>query len=93
MYVLGFNDSKQLFELNQAVKENLKTYLNYYRILTDAVNIKDAFIINLGIDFEISVLPNYNSNEVLLKCINALKNATSMHYPMILHTRKSLIMS
>jgi hypothetical protein len=74
MYVLGFNDSKQLFELNQAVKENLKTYLNYYRILTDAVNIKDAFIINLGIDFEISVLPNYNSNEVLLKCINALKS-------------------
>ena len=74
MYVLGFNDSKQLFELNQAVKENLKTYLNYYRILTDAVNIKDAFIINLGIDFEISVLPNYNSNEVLLKCIDALKS-------------------
>ena len=74
MYVLGFNDSKQLFELNQAVKENLKTYLNYYRILTDAVNIKDAFIINLGIDFEISVLPNYNSNEVLLKCINTLKS-------------------
>ena len=74
MYVLGFNESKQLFELNQAVKENLKTYLNYYRILTDAVNIKDAFIINLGIDFEISVLPNYNSNEVLLKCIDALKS-------------------
>jgi hypothetical protein len=72
MYVLGFNDSKHLTELNQAVKENLKTYLGYYRILTDAVNIKDAFIINIGIDFEISVLPNYNSNEVLLKCINQL---------------------
>jgi hypothetical protein len=72
MYVLGFNDSKHLTELNQAVKENLKTYLGYYRILTDAVNIKDAFIINIGVDFEISVLPNYNSNEVLLKCINQL---------------------
>jgi hypothetical protein len=73
MYVLGFNSSKQLTTLNQAVKENLKTYLDYYRILTDAVNIKDAFIINFGIDFEISVLSNYNSNEVLLKCIDALK--------------------
>jgi hypothetical protein len=72
MYVLGFNDSKHLTELNQAVKENLKTYLGYYRILTDAVNIKDAFIINIGVDFEISVLLNYNSNEVLLKCINQL---------------------
>lgn len=73
LYVLGYNASKQLTELNQAVKENLKTYLDYYRILTDAVNIKDAFIINFGIDFEISVLSNYNSNEVLLKCVNALK--------------------
>lgn len=73
MYVLGYNSSKQLTALNQAIKENLKTYINYYRILTDAINIKDAFIINIGIDFEISVLSNYNSNEVLLKCIDALK--------------------
>ena len=73
MYVLGFNENKQLTALNQAIKENLKTYLNYYRILTDAINIKDAFVINVGIQFEISVLSNYNSNEVLLNCINALK--------------------
>jgi len=73
MYVLGYNSSKQLTQLNQAIKENLKTYLNYYRILTDAINIKDAFIINIGVEFEISVLSNYNSNEVLLKCIDTLK--------------------
>ena len=73
MYVLGYNQDKQLVELNQAIKENLKTYLNYYRILTDAINIKDAFIINIGIRFEISVLSNYNSNETLLKCIDAVK--------------------
>jgi hypothetical protein len=72
MYVLGYDSNKYLTELNDAVKENLKTYLGYYRILTDAINIKDAFIINIGIDFEISVLPNYNSNEVLLKCVNSL---------------------
>ena len=73
MYILGFNESKQLTALNTAVKENLKTYLSQYRILTDAVNIKDAFIINVGVQFEISVLSNYNSNEVLLNCINTLK--------------------
>ena len=73
MYVLGYNQSKQLVELNNAIKENLKTYLGYYRMLTDAINIKDAYIINIGIQFEISVLSNYNSNEVLLKCINAVK--------------------
>ena len=74
MYVLGYNESKQLTQLNDAIKENLKTYLGYYRILTDAVNIKDAFIINIGVDFEISVLPNFNSNEILLKCIDAVRS-------------------
>ena len=74
MYVLGFNESKQLTELNDVVKNNLKTYLNYYRMLTDAINIKDAFIINISLDFEISVLSNYNSNEVLLLCVNEVKN-------------------
>jgi hypothetical protein len=74
MYVLGYNASKQLVPLNQAIKENLKTYIDYYRILTDAVNIKDAFIVNIGVNFEISALPNYNSNEVLLSCINALQS-------------------
>jgi hypothetical protein len=73
MYVLGFNADKQLIPLNQAIKENLKTYLDHYRIVTDALNLKDAFIINIGIDFEITVLPNFNSNEVLLKCVNSLK--------------------
>ncbi len=73
LYVLGFNQNKQLTNLNQAVKENLKNYLNYYRMLTDAINIKDAFIINIGLQFEISVMSNYNSNEVLLKCIESIK--------------------
>ena len=73
MYILGYDQNKQLIALNDAVKENLKTYLDYYRILTDAINIKDAFIINIGINFEISVLPNFNSNVVKLRCIDELK--------------------
>ena len=74
MYVLGFNSSKQLVALNDAIKNNLKTYLGYYRMMTDAINIKDAFIINMALRFEISVLSNYNSNEVLLQCISSIKN-------------------
>ena len=73
MYVLGFNQNKNLVNLNDAIKNNLKTYLDYYRMLTDAVNIKDAFIINMSLRFEISVLSNFNSNEVLLNCVNELK--------------------
>lgn len=72
-YTLGYDSDKKLTQLNPATKQNLQNYLSYYRILTDAVNIKNAYVVNIGIEFEIIVLPNYNSNEVLLKCIDALK--------------------
>lgn len=74
LYTMGYDNQKKLVPLNKATKTNLRNYLSYYRMLTDAVNIKDAHIVNIGIDFEIIVLPEYNSNEVLLKCIAALKD-------------------
>jgi hypothetical protein len=42
-------------------------------MIGDSVRIKEAFPINLGVDFEIIVLPNYNSNEVLRNCITSLQ--------------------
>jgi len=74
LYTMGYNNQKKVVPLNKATKTNLRNYISYYRMLTDAVNIKDAHIVNLGIDFEITVLPEYNSNEVLLRSIAALKD-------------------
>ena len=72
-YVLGYDSNKNITELNIATKQNLANYLSFYRILTDAINIKNAYIVNIAIDFEIVVKPNYNSNEILLKCISKLR--------------------
>ena len=74
LYTLGYNAAGNFDPLNRAIKENLQVYLNQYRMLTDAINIKDAFIINIGIVFDIITLPNYNSNQVLVACINKLKD-------------------
>jgi hypothetical protein len=74
MYVLGYDNNKNLIEVNTAIKENLKVYLSEYRMLTDSINIRNAFIINIGIDFDIIPQPNYNANEVLVRCIQALKD-------------------
>lgn len=74
LYVLSYNANRQLMNCNQAIKENLLTYLTQYRMMTDAINIKDAFIINIGIEFDIITRPNYNSNEVLVKCVDKLKS-------------------
>lgn len=74
LYLLGLDSGGKLTTLNRAVKENLKTYLNEYRILTDGINISDGFVINIGIEFEISCYSNYNKSEIVAKCINELKD-------------------
>jgi len=74
LYTLGYDINKKLTPLSLAAKENLKTYLEQYRMLTDAINIKNAFPINLSIDFEITVFKKFNNQTVLLECIKALKS-------------------
>ena len=73
LYVLSQDVNRYLSTASQALKQNLATYLSQYRIVNDFINIKDGFIVNIGVNFEIIVLPNYNSNNVLFLCINALK--------------------
>jgi hypothetical protein len=74
LYVLSYNVNNQLTTSSPALKQNLTTYLSQYRMVNDSVNIKDAFIINIGVNFDIITLPEYNSNEVLFDCIEVLKD-------------------
>lgn len=74
LYVLGYDNNKNISTLNQAVKENLKTYISEYRMLTDGVNLIDGYVINIGVDFEISVYGGYNKREVLVKAQQSLAN-------------------
>jgi hypothetical protein len=74
LYLLGYDGNGKLTNLNQAVKENLKTYLNEYKVLTDGVNISDGYIINIGINFEVITLNNYNKSEVITECISEMKD-------------------
>ena len=73
MYCLGFDQNKKLIALNDAVKENIKIYLSQYRMMTDAIQIKDAWIIDISVKFAIYTQKGYNKKEVLLKCVDSLK--------------------
>ena len=41
--------------------------------MTDAINIKNAWIINIGVKFSIIARRGYNKEEVTLKCIEEIK--------------------
>lgn len=74
IYVLSYNSAGKLINATGTLKNNLSTYLSQYMMLTDALDIKDAFIVNIGVKFEILTLPSYSSRDVLLGCTTALKN-------------------
>jgi len=74
LYTLGYDTNGNLSTLNTLVKENLARYLEQFRMLTDDVNILDAFIINIGVQFDISVLRNYNVNDVLARSIGTVQD-------------------
>tara|TARA_R100000008_G_scaffold47338_1_gene28008 strand:+ start:562 stop:2571 length:2010 start_codon:yes stop_codon:yes gene_type:complete len=74
LYTLGYDANKKLTQLNTAVKENLKTYLSQYRVVTDAINIKNAWIINIGVKFGFIARKGFNKSEVTLRCIEKVKD-------------------
>ena len=74
LYILSYNNDKKLTTASTTLKENLVTYINEYRMVTDAINIKDAFYINVGVNFDISILSGYSNKEVLTNCINVLQD-------------------
>lgn len=68
LYVLSLNSAGKLDYAKTVVKENLRKYLSKYMLLTDAVDIKDAFIVNVGINYDIVLRPDFYSTDVLAEC-------------------------
>ena len=74
LYVLGYNQNKNITTVNELVKKNLQQYLSQYRMLTDQVNILDAFTVNIGVTFDITVFKNYNMGDTVALCLGAIKD-------------------
>lgn len=74
MYILGYNSEKKLTTASNTLKENLALYIDYFRMATDSINIKDAFYINIGINFDITVKNGANNSKVITDCILMLQD-------------------
>ena len=72
LFTLAYNSNKQLVRAPLTLKQNLRNYLSQYMILTDGITIRDAFIVNIGVKFEVLALPNYSAREVLRNCTLAM---------------------
>ena len=73
LYVLSYDENQNLTTANEALVTNLLTYLRRYRMLTDSINVIDGYIINIGVQFQITVFKGYNKKDVLANTITAVQ--------------------
>jgi len=74
LYILAYDNAKKLKNASSGLKQNIKTYLSQYRMINDSIKIRDGFIINISVGFDVIVLPNYNNNEVLFRCLTVVRD-------------------
>lgn len=78
LYVLSYSNNRNLSEASTTLKNNLKNYLELFKSTSDKISIKDAHIINIGVNFSISIIPGFNGNQILSECVSSLINYFSI---------------
>ena len=86
IYVLGYNNSKQLVgnphanilgtddNLPTTLTSNLKNYLNNFKMMTDTITINDGYIVNFGVFFDVIAEKYADKQKVKLDCIQKIKD-------------------
>lgn len=73
IYLLTYDANGAFTAPGPAILKNIQTYLEDYRMLTDTILLKPAYIINIQVNFSIVLRPNFTSRAVIQACLAALK--------------------
>jgi len=72
LFVISEDSSQKLQLTNRTIKNNLKTWLNYYRMMNDSINILDPYILNFGVEYSIRVKSGANRFTTMAACNTAI---------------------
>ena len=78
LYTISEDSDGNLTETNSTIKENLKTWIQEYKMLNDTIDILDAYVINLEIDFVVTGDRQFTPEQTLTDCLNALNEKFSL---------------
>jgi len=73
-YITAYDSAGYFTDPSPALYQNIQTYVEQYRMLTDVIYIKPAYIINIGVTFDIVLRPNYTSRQVVGTALKELKD-------------------
>jgi hypothetical protein len=80
LFVISRNESGNLIISPDSLKKNLAKYLNSYRMVSDAIDILDAHVINFQVEFVIVVDPEFNKALVLGNVLSKLRKYFNIKY-------------
>lgn len=72
IFILSENSDGNLTSSNNALKNNIKTWLSGYKMVNDSLTLMDGKVVNFGIDFILISEDNYNKYEILNSAKNRL---------------------
>jgi hypothetical protein len=73
LFVISRDVNSNLILSPDALKKNLRTYLNQFRLISDAIDILDTRVINMKVSFNIVVDPTANKSSVIQSVISSLR--------------------
>jgi hypothetical protein len=96
LFIVSRTPESKLITSADTLKENLKKYLAPYRLVNDAIDILDAYIINLSLLFEVVIDPSLNRQLVLQAVLRSLTeklniNNFSIDQPIVISDIQNLI--
>src|SRR6056300_61272 len=74
IYVVSEGADGKLAAANDRLKQNIKNWLSQYKSLNDVIDIYDAKIINFGVDFKVTIDPQFSNENILSRCNAAIRN-------------------
>jgi len=74
LYIISRDTNQKLVISPDTLKLNLRKYLNSYRMISDAIDILDARVINLQLKFAVVIDPSLNRTTVLSSILTKLQD-------------------
>jgi len=75
VYVISEAPNFSLIQTTSTIKENLKTWVGRYKMVNDTIDILDAKIVNIGIEFKVIAMAGSSGSKhsLLRECIEELR--------------------
>ena len=80
LYLICQDKDKRMIMAPDTLKKNMRIYLNEYRLISDAIDILDATVVNYAVNFSILCTPSSTKSTVLANTISAIKSVVDIKY-------------